>query len=373
MPWKWSTPLDERLEFVQAALQSPPGCFSSICREHSISRRTGYKWLARFRQDGGSALVDRDRTPHQQPCRVSAEVAGQICQLRQEHPLWGARKLRHRLLLDDPGGPWPTWRTVHRVLRRHHLIPPPTAAPPPPRRFERAAPNELWQMDLKGWFHIAGQGRCYPITLLDDHSRFCLGIGMARHETQAAVWQFLEQAFDRYGLPQAILTDHGPTFWGSSSDQGLCRFQIQLYKLGVRHYTGRPRHPQTQGKIERFHRTLQDEVLHRIRFGDHQDAQRHIDVWIDQYNGYRPHEALGGQVPAHYYHPSEVPYVGIPEIVYPPGSILCRVNQQGMMRYRGKDFFISKALRGEMVQLLPVGSQRHKIYFKELYIRNIKA
>ncbi len=373
MPWKVSTPLDERLSFVQAVMQAPPDSLSSLCREYGISRLTGYKWLARFRQGGGVALLDRDRTPHRQPARVADEVAAIICQLRREHPLWGARKLRHRLLLDDPAGPWPTWRTMHRIMRRHSLIPPPAAPPPAPCRFERATPNELWQMDLKGWFHIAGQGRCYPITLLDDHSRFCLGIGMAARETQAGVWQVLEQAFSRYGLPQAILTDHGPTFWGSSSDQGLCRFQIGLYKLGIRHYTGRPRHPQTQGKVERFHRTLQDEVLRRVRFRDHQDAQRHIDVWIDQYNSYRPHEALGGQVPAHCYRPSAIPYVGLPEITYPPGSILGRVNQQGMMRYRGRDFFISKALRGETVQLLPVSSQRHKVYFKELYIRSINV
>jgi len=373
MPWNVSTPVDERFQFIQTVLDSPLLSFSLLCREFGISRQTGYKWLARYRQDGRAALWDQDRTPRDQPGRVADDVEAAICQLRRAQPTWGARKLRHRLLLDDPLRPWPSWRTVHRVLRRHQLVAPPAADPPPPRRFERAAPNELWQMDLKGWFHIAGQGRCYPITLLDDHSRFCLGIGMAPRETLAAVWKVLEQAFGRYGLPQAILTDHGTTFRGNSSDSGYSRFQIRLYKLGVRHYTGRPRHPQTQGKVERFHRTLQDEALRRLRFRDHQDAQHQIDAWIEQYNGYRPHEALGGQVPAHYYRPSTIPYIGFPEIVYPSDSILCRVNQQGMMRYRGRDFFVSKSLKGEAVLLQPLSAQRYKVYFKDLYLRSIKV
>lgn len=374
MPWKVSTPVDKRFNFIQTVLHAPHGSLSSICQQFTISRTTGYKWLSRYQAGGLAALFDQDRTPHQQPTRTLDQIEDRICQLRRENPVWGARKIRHRLMLDDPEFFWPTWRTVHRVLLRHRLIESPVDDSQQSfKRFERASPNELWQMDIKGWFHISGQGRCHPITILDDHSRFCLGIGAAQRETQNTVWQVLEQAFLRYGLPLAILTDNGPTFVGTSSEIGLSVFKIRLFKLGVTHYTGRPRHPQTQGKIERFHRTLKEELLKRIPFRDHQDAQQQFENWIVRYNNYRPHEALSGQVPSSRYRHSCKSYQGMPDIIYPSDSLLRRVNAKGLISYCNRKHFISKALRGEMVQLRQSSSRARKIYFKDLYICSIKS
>lgn len=372
MPWKVSTPVDERLYFVQVLLHAPDRSLSSVCREFDISRTTGYKWVLRYQEGGLTALYDQDHTPHSQPSRTPDQIEAQICRLRRENPTWGARKIRHRLLLDDPAVNWPTWRTIHRILLRHGLVDRPTQAEAPtPRRFERAAPNELWQMDVKGWFNIARQGRCYPITLLDDHSRFCLGISAAPRETKGAVWQLLEQAFRHYGLPQALLTDNGAAFVGSASDLGLSFLRIRLYKLGVKHYTGRPRHPQTQGKVERFHRTLKEDLLERIRFQDHLDAQHQIDRWVERYNHYRPHEALGGKVPARCYQSSDQRYSGFPDIIYPSGSLVCRVCGRGMIHFQGKEYFISKTLKYEAVRLLQKGTRTYEIYFKDIYIRKI--
>jgi transposase InsO family protein len=373
MPWKVSTPVDERLYFVQTVQYAPVRSLSSICRKFGISRTTGYKWLLRYQEGGLAALYDQDRTPHYQPARTPNQIEDRICRLRRENPTWGARKIRHRLLLDDPEADWPAWRTIHRILMRHDLVDQPSPdESPPPRRFERAAPNELWQMDIKGWFNIARQGRCYPITILDDHSRFCLGISAARRETKQTVWLLLEQTFRRYGLPQAILTDNGASFIGSSSDLGLSHFRIRLYKLGIKHYTGRPRHPQTQGKLERFHRTLKEDLLKRVHFQDHQDAQHRMDQWIDKYNHYRPHEALDGLVPAQRYQPSDRYFTGFPHITYPAGSLLCRVNKQGMIQFQGKGYFVSKTLKDETVRMVQKASRSYEIYFKELCIKKIR-
>lgn len=249
MPWKAFSVIDTRREFVRLALSGEVSV-AALCRRHGISRQTGFTLLRRHREAGEAGLLDRSRRPHDSPARVPPAIAAQILALRTAHPAWGGRKLARRLrdlgLADVPAP-----STITEVLRRAGRIDPAEAARHAPfTRFERAAPNELWQIDFKG--HIpAGCGRCHPLTVLDDHSRYALGIAACAGETLAEVQARLTALFRRFGLPGAILCDNGSP-WGATGHTGRLAvqrtaFEVWLMRLGVATLHGRPRHPQTQG------------------------------------------------------------------------------------------------------------------------------
>jgi transposase InsO family protein len=266
---------DQREEFVYLARQ-PDANVSELCRRFRISRKTAYKWLAR------DDLTDRSRRPKSSPNRMPAELEAAVLAVRAEHPAWGARKIAH--VLERDAGVVMATSTANGVLRRHGLIlPAASEAATAWQRFEHEAPNALWQIDFKGHFPT-DTVRCHALTVLDDHSRFNIVLQALDCERREPVQEALQHAFERYGLPERINADNG-TPWGCPSEPGvLTGLGVWLIRLGVKLSHSRPRHPQTNGKDERFHRTLDDEVLRWQRFKDLDDAQQRFTGWRHVYN-----------------------------------------------------------------------------------------
>jgi transposase InsO family protein len=350
MPWPVKELLNIRLEFVNLALQ-PEVNVRQLCRRFEISPTVGYKWLARYRTGGEAALADRSRRPHHSPRQTDAQVEQQVVALRREHPAWGARKLRRRLL-DLGQTALPATSTVTDILHRHGLIDPADSqAATPYQRFERAAPNQLWQVDFKGHFALA-QGRCHPLCALDDHSRYNVLLAACADQREATVQGHLIGAFRRHGLPDSLLWDNGSP-WGSGGAE-YTGLDVWLMRLGVRPCHGRPYHPQTQGKEERFHRTLQAEVLARGGWSHCPQVQNAFDLWRPIYNTQRPHESLGLEPPLKRYRPSQRSYPEtLPPVEYAPGVAVRQVDQDGWISYRGKPRKVGRAFAGQSVGLRP--------------------
>jgi transposase InsO family protein len=315
MPFKEYSTVSLRAEFCRLARQEGANR-SELCRRFEISRMTGYKWLERCAAEGLGGLQDRSRRPHRSPGRTAVEMEAQVLELREAHPCWGGRKLKRTLERDGLPGV-PAASTITEILRRHGKLDGPRAGEPRDYvRFEHAAPNDLWQMDFKGHFGL-DQGRCHPLTVIDDHSRDALEIGACGNERSGTVQARLERLFARYGLPGRMLTDNGPP-WGTAGPERHTRLTVWLFDLEVGISHGRPYHPQTQGKDERFHRTLKAEVLDRRRFGELDEAQAAFDAWREVYNTKRPHEAIGLDVPADRYRPARAPCRTLRPTMSPP-------------------------------------------------------
>jgi transposase InsO family protein len=339
MPWQERSSEGLRSELVALALSGAN--VSELCRRFEVSRKTAYKWIARE----GQGLEDRSRRPLSSPSRTPPAVEEAVLALRAEHPTWGGRKIRARLLAQ--GKDSPSASTVTGILRRHGLLAAPgEVAAQRPGRFERELPNELWQMDFKGHFATLA-GRCHPLTLLDDRSRFCLGAWALPDERGATVRPLLEQAFRRYGLPLAVLCDNGGP-WGGRS--GFSALEAWLVRLDVRPLHGRPYHPQTQGKLERLHRTMLADALAGRSFRDLGECQEALDAWRDVYNLRRPHEALKMGVPASFYSPSPRSFpASLPEPLAQEGDLVRRVQAGGWVSLLGKEIRIGDGLRGHPV------------------------
>src|SRR4051794_11186408 len=283
MPWWEVSAMSLRAEFV--ALAERDGANRrALCRRFGISPTTGYKWLMRHQRAGPDGLVDRSRRPHHSPSRTPAEVEALVVAERDAHPAWGGRKIaarlehQQRVLLQAS--------TVTDILRRHDRLTVSARAERAWQRFERSVPNQLWQMDFKGHLPLAqGHGRLHPLTVLDDHSRYAISLEACADELGRTVQQRLTMAFRRYGLPDQMLMDNGGS-WASRphATHAYTPFSVWLLRLGVRVSHGRAHPPQTQGKEERFHRTLKAEVLQRPPFESLAQAQQTFDRWRAVYN-----------------------------------------------------------------------------------------
>jgi len=353
MPFCEVSVMDQRREFVMFAL-SEGANVRELCRRFRISPTTGYKWIERYRAEGMAGLIEQSRRPRSSPQRTASAVEAKVLQVRDEsNNVWGGRKIKG--WMEKAGELYiPAASTITAILRRHDRLTEATAAqhPGPWQRFEREAPNELWQMDFKGHFAI-DSGRCHPLTTLDDHSRYNLVLSACGNEQGRTVRRELEIAFRRYGMPLAMLMDGGPP-WSDPGGEPYTAFSVWLLRLGIRVLHGRPRHPQTQGKEERFHRTLKAEVVNGRSFGDLADCQRAFDRWRPRYNHERPHEALDMATPAERYQPSPrcFPEV-LPAIEYAPGDQVRKVDSDGFISFRNRPWRIGKAFRGEFAALRP--------------------
>lgn len=349
MPWPEVSAMDLRSEFLFLARQEGANV-SALCRRYGISRKTGYKWRGRAGSGDGD-VSDRSRRPYGSPSRTSASMEAAVLAVRAEHPRWGGRKIARRLrdlgLADVPAP-----STVTAILHRHGIALDGAIPAGPFQRFERDRPNELWQMDFKG--HVAlAQGRCHPLTVLDDHSRFSLCLTACANERGTTVQEHLVTAFRRYGLPEWIITDNGSP-WGDTADRPYTPLGVWLLRLGIGISHSRPLHPQTMGKDERFHRTLKAEVLGGPPFADLARCQQAFDRWRQVYNTERPHDALALAVPASRYAPSLRLFPEqLAPIEYGPGHVVRRVQQGGWISFKGRDFRLPKAFAGYPVGLVP--------------------
>ena len=362
MPWKEVSIMSQRLEFVTLATAENAN-IRHLCRCFGISSATAYKWLHRFQASGAGGLEDRSRRPHQSPLRSPAKMEKAIIKLRGQHPAWGGRKLATRLLaLGHAGVPCPS--TITAILRRHQLLDPKESVKHQAfLRFERASPNELWQMDFKGEFKLP-QGRCYPLTILDDHSRFAVALQACARNTKNITQIAMIQVFRRYGLPDWITCDNGSP-WGSGGRSYYTALGVWLLRLGIGISHSRPHHPQTQGKDERFHRTLEAEVLRYQQGASLAQWQRHFDQWRVVYNTERPHEALSMAVPASRYQPSQRRYPEhLTAIEYGPDDIVRKVRHFGHIKYEGREYHVGSAFYGLHVALRQTNTDRRfAVYF----------
>lgn len=362
MPWKTCDRMELRREFVELAA-SGNLAVRELCRRFGVSAPTAYKWLARYR--AGEDLGDRSRRPKGSPGKTDAAMEDKILGARHAHPAWGSRKLKRWLENKGETGV-PCASTITGVLRRHGLLSvPPGASCHGWQRFERDSPNQLWQVDFKGWIPVASGGRCHPLTMLDDHSRYNLLLEACPGESILEVRPRLERAFKIYGLPAALLCDNGSP-WGDSLGYTTA-LEVWLLRLGVKVYHGRPGHPQTQGKEERFHRTLKAEVLSRTtEWRDLEHCARSFRQWREIYNRERPHEALGGEVPASRYHASQR---SMPERLpeagrwYGGDDIVRKVKGKGEITFNNVCWAIGAAFKGEEVALRPSGEGRWDVYY----------
>ena len=352
MPWKVDTVMSQRKEFVILA-QAEGANMSELCRRSGISRKTGYKWLGRHAEGGDMGLYDLSKRPHHSPNRTSPQIEQAVVALRLEHPTKGAHVIA-RMLQDRGYDQAPSKSTITAILRRYGLIEPAESAKRMPyRRFEHAEPNDLWQMDFKGHIPMSRGGRCHPLTVLDDHSRFSLGVRACRNEKGQTVHEHLSSIFDHYGMPHAILVDNGPP-WGSDLAHPFTPLTVWLIQLGIRVVHSRPRHPQTLGKLERFHRSLKAELLQGRSFADIDHCQSSFDRWRDFYNLERPHHALELNTPASRYTPSHRSFPQtLPTVEYDSGDIVRTVDVNGRISFQGRPFRVGKGFRGKRVALRP--------------------
>ena len=349
MPFRECSLVSRREEFCRLAL-SPEGKVRSLCRRFGISPTTAYKWLARYKAGGVEALGDRSRRPLSAPGRSSPEREAQVMAVRLEHPAWGGRKIR-RVLQNQGLAQPPSASTITQIVRRHGALNGPGADQPRDWvRFEHAEPNDLWQMDFKGWFALGGR-RCHPLTVLDDHSRYALEVGACGDQTGETVRERLEAVFRRYGLPWRILCDNGPP-WGSAGHGEHSSFSVWLMDLDIAVSHGRPYHPQTQGKDERFHRTLKAEALDARTFKSLAQAQSAFDAWRTIYNLKRPHEALAMETPATRYRMSQR---SMPDCIappeYEPQATVKKITSSGQFTFKGRTLRTSKAFAGKQMAL----------------------
>jgi len=353
MPWKESSRMSSRLEFVLLA-GAPGANMQALCRSFGVSRKTGYKWRDLYLQHGKEGLEDRSRRPATSPRRCDRELEDLVVALHKSYPCWGARKLQALL---PEGVPKPHPNTIAAILRRHgcQLVPHVDVTRPATKRFEHAAPNLLWQMDYKG--HVAltdpRAGRCHPLTILDDHSRFALALTACSGEDGVQTKAALTETFRIYGLPERITCDNGAP-WGTAGHGTLSRLEVWLIRLGIDVTHSRPHHPQTQGKDERFHRTLKRELLNRYGFSSLAAFQAAFDAWRDEYNLIRPHEALGQKPPISRYVPSARPFPSVlPDVEYDEGDTVRKVQRHGQITFKGRVHFLGEGLYEEKVAIRP--------------------
>ena len=360
MPWKEQTIMEQKLEFVLLACQEGANV-RELCRRYRISPTTAYKWLDRYQQDGLAGLDERSRRPARSPLRTPDTVEAQIVVARLAHPRWGARKLKRWLA--DRGTPvLPTPSTVQAILQRKGLIlTQDGAAHPAWHRFEHPLPNDLWQMDFKGHFAV-GKQRCHPLTVLDDPSRYAVCLGAQASEQFTPTQTRLMETFRRYGLPWRMTMDNGAP-WGEPGR--YTRFELWLMRLGIRVSHSRPYHPQTQGKDERFHRTLKAEVLQDQSFRDMDHTQQVFDVWRPVYNQERPHEALALNTPASRYTSSPRAYPEhLPALEYNGQDEVRTVQGKGELHYQGQLYVLGQAFSGQPVAVRRTGcDDTRQVYF----------
>jgi transposase InsO family protein len=370
MPWKEMEAMSLRKEFVLLAEQAGAN-MRALCRQYQVSSRTGYKWLKRYEQEGERGLKDRSKRPKHIHKQTDEEMATKVLEIREQTG-WGGRKIA-RVLQDQGYEHVPHPNTITDILRRAGKLEEEECAKHQPvQRFERDQPNELWQMDFKGHFEML-QERCHPLTVLDDHSRFCLGLKACANETGGTVKGHLQAIFRQYGLPKAILCDNGGP-WGSGYPElELSHLAVWLIRLGIHPQHGRPAHPQTQGKEERFHRTMKAELLQGRSFSDLSDCQRYFDTWRDRYNLVRPHEALNLDTPVQHFQVSQRSFPEtLPPIEYGSDALVRKVQQTGDVTYHDQEYRVGKGLVGEYVELrLTINQGVFDVYYCTYKVRQI--
>ena len=346
MPWESKTVEELRKEFVVASKTTSN--FSSLCREFGITRKTGYKWIARAGETDD--LSDRSHARKNISNKTDLETENLILSVRKDNPAWGGKTIR-QILVNQGYEDLPCVKTCNNILKRNGCISEEESLKHKPFvRFERDKCNQMWQTDFKGDFALLDGTRCFPLDILDDHSRFSIKI-VAKPNTLGVTDSFKE-AFYEYGMPDSVLSDNGWTFRGFRN--GYTHFEKWLMNHNILPIHGRIMHPQTQGKIERFHRTMKTELLNQNKFKDIFDADRGLQEWRIKYNNIRPHEALNMKCPAEVYVPSDRTYIdNIKKFEYGGQHHVIKVNSWGYVRFNGWQVYLSETMINENIEFRP--------------------
>lgn len=361
--------MTERLRFISRL--DAGESMSELCREFGISRKTGYKLLERYRSEGAGALADRSRRPEHSPRATPAELVELLVAERKAHPTWGPRKLRVVLGRRHAGVEWPAESTVWAILKRHDLVParakrrqvPPHTAP----LVHATGPNALWCADFKGQFRLGNGRYCYPLTVTDAYSRFLVGCVALESTAEEEAISVFSGLFRERGLPQAIRTDNGVPF-ASTSIQGLSRLGVVWRRLGIAHERIEKGHPEQNGRHERMHRTLKAETTRPAGQNLLQQQER-FDLFQQEYNWVRPHQALEDCTPATAYRDSQRPCPkALPEPRYPLHDLACRVSWGGQVyiphrRGPATPIYLSLVLADQLVGLRELEEGRWLVSF----------
>jgi putative transposase len=357
--------MDERLRFVARRLDGEK--MAVLCREFDISRKTGYKIFARYKDCGLEGLTDRSRRPYRQANRLPFQIENFILQLKREHPSWGAPKLRERLRRKHPDIRLPAISTVHAVLDRHGLVSRGRKA-----RYKAEGtslsrptlPNDLWCADYKGEFMLADRRYCYPLTITDFASRYLISCeALANTRAQYAFTAF-ERIFKEFGLPRAIRTDNGVPFASSHALFGLSKLSVWWLRLGIALERIKPGNPQQNGRHERMHLTLKKEAT-KPAARNLLQQQGKFDEFIRCYNEQRPHQALNMRCPAELYSPSPRPYQGIGEIEYPLHDFTITVTTCGRICIGTRKINLSTVFAGQNVGIRQVADKIWLVSFMQ--------
>jgi transposase InsO family protein len=364
MAWGMKEIGEQRVRFVVAASrQEKP--LAQLCREFEITRPTGYLWLRRYEKHGLAGLQEHSRRPECSPGRTDTKVEEQVVELRRRWPDWGARKIGKKL--EEAGVRLPA-STVHRIFLRYNLVREQDRRTEAVKRFEREAPNQLWQMDFKGpkgWNEAVG-----PLTVLDDHSRYVTALERTGSTRAEGVQEALEKAFCECGVPDEMLMDHGTPWWNGQGYRGWSKLTVWLMNQDIELHWSGVRHPQTQGKVERFHGSMVAALLRRGR-----PAEGQRQTWLDQFryehNHLRPHEALHMKTPAQLWQKSGRPYQpGPAPWIYPAGTEVAQVDGSGSIRIEGRRWYLTQTLVHQPVGVTPV-EQRFLVHYRRTLIAEI--
>lgn len=366
MSWNASNVMDQRVSFINACLVGEMS-MSELCELYSISRVTGYKWLRRYQQEGAAGLGDRSSAPHAHGRQTAAAIVEALLCLRRQRPNWGPKKLVAYLSAKQSDTPWPAPSTAGEILKRAGLV----AARRKRRRApvtglpltEPLYPNHVWSADHKGWVSTAYGARLEPLTVTDGFSRYLVALSATRTTRASEAHPLFRQAFEEHGLPEVIRTDNGSPF-ASASVTGLTSLSAHWTRLGIRHERIAPGKPQQNGRHERFHLTLKEAMTPPEK--SQASQQRRFDLYRQDYNEERPHEALGQKPPRRFYRPSPRPMPArIPEPDYPAGAKLRRVRSNGEIKWKGGFVYISSAIIAQTVALIETDNDVFELRFYE--------
>jgi putative transposase len=368
MPWKEIKVLKQR-ESLMEALAQPNSNLSELCREYGISRKTVYKWLKRYQEDPVSGLIDL-RTVRSYERFYSPNDVEPILTLKRRHLTWGARKLLAFLKRQQPECQWPSEGTIKALLKREGFVKSRRrrskcpVSPSDRQRTEAMKPNDVWCTDLKGWFRTEDRSRCEPLTVLDEFSRYLLGVKHVSSRKFPESKKIIEGLFKEHGKPKVVRSDNGSPF-GSPGLCSLTPLSVWLITEGVYPEKIRPAHPEENGRQERFHRTLKAETAKPPAKTLSKQDQR-FQEFKEEYNHERPHDALGLETPSCYYQSGQ--YRVSPKFEYPEGVKVVKVNGKGYLRLSSRTIYLSESLINKEVRLEEAGDGEIRIDFQGYHL-----
>ena len=374
MPWTETCVMEQRIKFIMDALDDTY-CMTELCNYYGISRKTGYKWLARYDQGGIEALSDRSRAPHSHPQEISHRTKETILAIKSRFPRWGAPKIRARLEREHPNwDSYPAISTIGLFLHNQDLT-------CPRKRRRRATPteppltsghyvNQVWCADFKGHFSTGDGSRCNPLTISDHASRYLLCCRHVDRMSYELVKMRFEHSFRQYGLPEVIRTDNGTPF-SSRGLGGLSRLSYWWIRLSIYPERIEPGHPEQNGRHERIHKTLKDHTA-KPPAKNIVAQQRRFNDFRYEYNKHRPHEALQMRTPSDCYSssPREFPS-RLPKISYPDHMQIKRVQPHGGFRYKNKRLFLTECLTGDYVGVEQIDEDTSKLWYCDYLLGRI--